>query len=346
MTFTISKPLAGPLSQPAHRPFLPLLRIRYATAQARSLPPPALRTDTVLADRPLISVIVPTYNYAHLLPKALDSVLNQWGEDVELLVIDDGSQDATAQVLRQYAKRHPQRLQVFHQANAGAAAARNRGVSAARGDYVLMLDADDELSPNAFAAIRAALAGQPSPAMVLGAQISVYADGSQRLRLPTPVMGTPLQRCRRYLLDKRISISHSRCVFRRDLLLQRPYPETLRSGEDVAVFAYLLVSGPVVTTREPLAQIYKHADSLRHSRADEESVAQGMLHEVFARLPDECQCLRQRYAAQRYLSLFRAALLAGDCSSARRFYRRALKLSLWQALRPGYVSKFLRMARG
>ncbi len=345
MTFTLSKPLAGPLSQPAHRPFLPLLRTRFAAAQAPNLPLPALPTDIALADRPLITVIVPTYNYAHLLPKALDSVLNQWDADIELLVIDDGSQDDTARVLQHYARRYPQ-IQVFHQANAGAAAARNRGVSAARGDYVLMLDADDELLPDALAAVRAALSAQPSPAMLLGAQISVYADGSQRLRLPTPVAGTPLQRCRRYLLDKRISISHSRCVFRRDLLLQRPYPETLRSGEDVAVFAYLLVSGPVVTTSEPLARVYKHADSLRHSRADEESVAHGMLHEVFAHLPEACQRLRQRYAAQRYLSLFRAALLAGDCSSARRFYRHALKLSVWQSLRPGYVSKFLRMARG
>ncbi|MDO8697864.1 MAG: glycosyltransferase family 2 protein, partial [Pseudomonas sp.] len=65
----------------------------------------------------LISVIVPAYNYAHLLPRALDSVLAQWAEDIELLVVNDGSQDNTVEVLAEYQTRHPQ-LQVVQQANA------------------------------------------------------------------------------------------------------------------------------------------------------------------------------------------------------------------------------------
>jgi len=344
MTFILSKPHTDPLHQPTKRPFWRLLRTRFAAARLPLVPVAPAQAATICAPHVLISVVVPTYNYAHLLPRALDSVLSQWHDDIELLVIDDGSQDDTPHVLQRYAKRYPGQLQVYRQANAGVAAARNRGVRAARGAYVLMLDADDELLPDAFRALREALSAEPSAAMVLGAQVSVYADGSQRLRLPTPITGTTVQRCRRYLLEKRISISHSRCLFRRDLLLQRPYPETLRSGEDVAVFAYVLVSGPAVTVCQPLVRAYKHTDSLRHCRAHEESVAQGMLHEVFARLPQECQRLRQRYAAQRYLSLFRAALLAGDDCSARRFYRQAVTLSCWQALQPSYVSKLLRMA--
>ncbi len=343
MTLTLSKALGGPIPRAALRSFLPLLRSRFAVGQLTSFPVAAAQRTPVPAPELLISVIVPTYNYAHVLPRALDSVISQWGDDIELLVIDDGSDDHTPDVLQRYTRRFAGCFQIVRQDNAGAAAARNRGVRAARGAYVLMLDADDELLPDAFKTLREALRSTPSAAMVLGAQVSVYADGSQRVRLPTPVTGTPVQRCRRYLLQKRISISHSRCLFRRDLLLQRPYPETLRSGEDVAVFAYVLVSGSAVTTTHPLARVYKHRDSLRHSRADEESVAQGMLHEVFAQLPDECQRLRQRYAAQRYLSLFRAALVVGDGCSARRFYRQAVTLSCWQALRPGYLSKLLRI---
>jgi glycosyltransferase involved in cell wall biosynthesis len=293
----------------------------------------------------LISVIVPTYNYAHLLPRALDSVLAQWVADIELLVVNDGSQDNTAEVLAQYQVRHPQ-LQVIHQANAGAAAARNHGILLARGRYALLLDADDELLPNALDTLRALVATNPQAGLLLGAQLSVTPDGRERLRLPTPANGTPAQRIQRYLLEKKISISHCCTLFRRDLLLQRPYPESLRSGEDIAVFAYLLVSAPVALTNQPLARIYKHADSLRHNRADEEAVAQGMLREVFASLPAECQPLRQRYEAQRYLSLFRAALLAGDPSNARRYYRHALRLSPLQALRWSYLKKALRLGLG
>lgn len=291
----------------------------------------------------LISVVIPTYNYAHLLHRVLDSVLQQWADDIELLVVNDGSQDATAEVLSAYVQRHGARVQVIHQHNAGAAAARNRGIAAATGRYVLPLDADDELLPGAFAVLRRTLAEQPDAAMVLGAQLSVDNNGHQRLRLPTPVSGTARQRCQRYLLDKAISISHSRALFRRDLMLQRPYPQHLRSGEDIAVFAYLLISGEVLTTPHPLARIHKHDDSLRHCRHDEEAVALGMIDEVFAHLPAHCQDLRQRYAAQRYLSVFRAAWREGDYAAAKRFYCQALRLSVWQALNPSYLGKRLRM---
>ena len=141
----------------------------------------------------LISVIVPAYNYAHLLPRALDSVLAQWAGDIELLVVNDGSQDNTAEVLAEYQARHPQ-LQVVHQANAGAAAARNHGIRLARGRYALLLDADDELVPDAFASLRTVLQANPQAGLVLGAQLSVTPDGRERLRLPTPASGTPPSR--------------------------------------------------------------------------------------------------------------------------------------------------------
>jgi glycosyltransferase involved in cell wall biosynthesis len=294
---------------------------------------------------PLISVIIPAYNYAHLLPRALDSVIAQWADDIELLVINDGSTDNTAEVLADYAQRYPQ-VQVISQANAGAAAARNHGIRLAHGRYALLLDADDELLPEALASLRQTLQANPDAGLVLGAQLSVTADGRERLRLPTPASGSPRQLIRRYLLEKKISISHCCTLFRRDLLLQRPYPEQLRTGEDIPVFAYLLVSAPVALTKQPLARIHKHAGSLRHNRDDEEAVAQGMLREVFASLPAECQPLRKRYEAQRYLSLFRAALLADDKPAAKRFYRHALGLSPLQALRWSYLKKAVRLASG
>ncbi|MBF7729851.1 glycosyltransferase family 2 protein [Pseudomonas sp. N040] len=293
----------------------------------------------------LISVIIPAYNYAHLLPRALDSVLGQWADDLELIVVNDGSRDNTVEVLATYQARYPQ-VQVIHQENAGAAAARNHGIRLARGRYALLLDADDELLPGALASLREVLAANPQAGLILGAQLSVYPDGRERLRLPTPAKGTPAQLIQRYLLEKKISISHCCSLFRRDLLLQRPYPENLRSGEDIAVFAYLLVSGPVATTRQPLARIYKHADSLRHNRDDEEATARGMLHEVFARLPVECQPLRKRYEAQRYLSLFRSALRARDRAKAWHYYRIALLCSPPQALRWDYLRKALLLTVG
>jgi glycosyltransferase involved in cell wall biosynthesis len=297
---------------------------------------------------PLISVIIPAYNYGHLLPRALDSVLAQWADDLELIVVDDGSRDNTAEVLAGFAARYPHAVRVVRQDNAGAASARNHGIRLASGRFALLLDADDELLPNALDSLRQVLADHPQAGLILGAQISVYPDGRERLRLPTqvPESAAPRALIQRYLLEKKISISHGCTLFRRQLLLQRPYPENLRTGEDIPVFAYLLVRAEVAVSQQPLARIHKHADSLRHSRADEEGVAQGMVREVFASLPEECQPLRKRYQAQRYLSLFRAAALAHDRLAARRFYWQALKLYPPQALRWSYVRKALRILIG
>jgi glycosyltransferase involved in cell wall biosynthesis len=291
----------------------------------------------------LISVVVPTYNYAHYLPRALDSVLAQWADDMELIIIDDGSTDATEQLVEAYVARCP-RLRYVRQANAGAASARNEGIRQASGKYVLPLDADDELTATALFTVRAMVEAEPETDVILGAHVSVHIDGRERVHLPTPVPKLSARSMAfKYLLDKRISVSHSCILIRRELLLQRPYPLNLRTGEDVPVFAYLLVTGKTVVTNEPLARIYKHPDSLRNDRCDEEQSAMTMVREVFASLPPECQSLRPRYEAQRYLSLFRAALLECDRSTARRFYWHALHLSPPQALRWPYFRKAIRL---
>ncbi|MGY4492045.1 glycosyltransferase family 2 protein [Pseudomonas sp. TE3610] len=291
----------------------------------------------------LISVVVPTYNYAHYLPRVLDSVLGQWADDLELVIVDDGSTDDTGAVLARYAERSPS-IRVIRQPNGGAASARNLGVSNARGQYVLPLDADDELVPSALQVFRSMLTAHPGADLMLAGHLSVMPDGRERLRTPAPVKGaSPADIARAYLLHKCISISHSCTLVRRELLAQRPYPQRLRTGEDVPVFAFILVNGQTVVTDQVVARIHKHADSLRNDRSNEEAYALEMADEVFSSLPQSCQFLRPRYVAQRYLSLFRAAYQARDYAAARGFYRKALKLSLRQALRWPYLSKALRL---
>lgn len=94
---------------------------------------------------PQVSIIVPAYNYAAFLPHALDSALAQPRELCEVVVVDDGSTDDTPRVLDAYASR----VRVLTQANRGLSAARNAGIEAARGRWLLFLDADDLLFPGA-----------------------------------------------------------------------------------------------------------------------------------------------------------------------------------------------------
>lgn len=292
----------------------------------------------------LISVVVPTYNYARYLHRALDSILGQWADDLELIIVDDGSTDNTAQIAQGYVSRFAS-VRYVYQDNAGPAAARNHGISLAQGRFVLPVDSDDELINGAIAVLRAMVKATPHAQVIVGAHISVYPDGRERTRLPIPMPSmAPRAITCRYLLEKRISFAPSSILIARDLMLQRPYPEQLRTGEDIPVFAYLLVTAEqIMVTDQVIARIHKHPDSLRNDRRDEEALALVMVQEVFAGLPAECQPLRTRYEAQRYLSLFRAALRDGDHVIARRFYRRALSLSAMQALRWVYFRKAIRL---
>lgn len=89
--------------------------------------------------RPLVSVIIPTYNRASLVVGAVESVLNQTWRDLELILVDDGSTDNTREVLNPYISR----IHYLHQSNKGKSAALNLGLRAAHGEWIAVLDSDD-----------------------------------------------------------------------------------------------------------------------------------------------------------------------------------------------------------
>ncbi len=100
-----------------------------------------------MKNAPTISVIIPTYNRAKLLPRALDSIIAQTYQDWEIVVVDDGSTDNTKEVVQAYADKLGGQCQYVYQENARCEAARNRGIGMARGQFVAFLDSDDEFLP-------------------------------------------------------------------------------------------------------------------------------------------------------------------------------------------------------
>lgn len=103
-------------------------------------------------NKPLFSIIVPAYNVEQYLPECIASVLAQSCQDFELILVDDGSMDHTDKICDQY--QNNSSIKVIHQSNAGLSAARNTGVQHASGEYLIFLDGDDFLEPNALATIR------------------------------------------------------------------------------------------------------------------------------------------------------------------------------------------------
>lgn len=93
-------------------------------------------------DRPLISVIIPAYNAEEFIAKTLESVLSQTYQNIEVLVVDDGSTDTTAEIVKSFAQKDS-RISLFQQSNAGVAAARNLAIQKSQGEYIAPIDADD-----------------------------------------------------------------------------------------------------------------------------------------------------------------------------------------------------------
>ena len=97
---------------------------------------------------PLVSIIIPVYNSASFVVEAVRSALDQTYQNIEVIVVDDGSTDNSLSLVESI---HDERLRVFSQINQGACVARNRGIAEARGEYIKFLDSDDVLYPEAVA---------------------------------------------------------------------------------------------------------------------------------------------------------------------------------------------------
>lgn len=100
-----------------------------------------------MSDDYFVSVVIPTFNRADCLKRAVDSVLRQSCKSFELIVVDDGSDDNTKELIKRYGSR----VIYFYQKNSGVSSARNKGIALSRGEYVAFLDSDDEWKPDKLA---------------------------------------------------------------------------------------------------------------------------------------------------------------------------------------------------
>ena len=102
---------------------------------------------------PYISVIIPTYNSERTISKCVQSVIDQTITDYELIIVDDGSTDQSELIIKQFVDKYPQ-IRYFRKENEGVSAARQYGLSVAEGDYILFIDSDDWIEPDALETLK------------------------------------------------------------------------------------------------------------------------------------------------------------------------------------------------
>lgn len=295
----------------------------------------------------LISVIIPTYNYAHTLVRAASSVITQLDSDSELIIVDDGSIDNTKTIIEALHERFPSKFRAFLKKNGGAASARNFGINQAKGRYFVFLDADDAMNNGALEALKAHIQRYPQSEFIIGAHYAIEVNGKTKLHFPTKLPSSAFKRVEDYLINKKISLSNGACAMHKRIFENIRYPEQFRNSEDIPVFAYALANCNCSNLNSPLAYIYKHDDSLRHHFSNTENVGVALVDEVFSNryLQKDIQSLKSKYMAQRLLSLFRVAYQSGHYALARSYYRQAILVNWRVAFKISYLRKFFRSLR-
>lgn len=192
---------------------------------------------------PLVSVVITTYNQARFLSEAIESVLRQSVVPDDIIVVDDGSKDDPVAVV----SRYPQ-IQMIRQHNQGSPAARNTGWRAARGSYVVFLDADDRLLPEAIRSNLELFAKNPQAAFVYGDYYFIDATGEQRSLPPPRLAGEDAYEV---LLKGNRIVCQATVMYRRDRLDEaNGFDQRAAGCEDYDLYLrlarqYPAASGPV-----------------------------------------------------------------------------------------------------
>jgi len=197
-----------------------------------------------------VSVIIPTYNRAEVLDRAIASAVAQKIDGMEILVVDDGSTDPTGELVRRY---DPTVVRYLHQTNRGPAGARNAGVRAATGPWLAFLDSDDEWFPGKLVAQLRQVADAGAGWAVCG-HVTRTPDGRE---VPRPMLmpRTPLQMQAQLLANHAVA-TDTVLVRRRVFEQVGGFDESLRTAEDVDLYLRLAAAAPFAADDEPRCRVH------------------------------------------------------------------------------------------
>ncbi len=218
---------------------------------------------------PKFSVIIPTFNRAAFITKAVDSVLHQSFKDFEVIVVDDGSTDATGAALEPYQEN----IQYLYQENRGVSAARNAGIHQSNGDWIAFLDSDDEWSRDYLSTQSEHIAKFPLAVAHITGAVTVFQDGKRSehfheinfLREFGPKECLVIERPFRAIIDQSRKWYLQPTVIRRNILLKTGLFKThLSIAEDLDVISRSALMGPFSFCRQIQVEIYRRREAIEN----------------------------------------------------------------------------------
>lgn len=217
-----------------------------------------------LFQKPLISVVMPTYNREDLLPRAIESILNQTYKNFEFIIVDDGSTDNSAELIKVYQKQDPRIRFVKNDRNRGISYSRNRGMDLACGKYLAIMDSDDFSTPDRLEKSLSFFKKHPDYTAVNSVYYEMGKEGINNWVPPKRweiIFNFSNYYTNLALIDLDFVRKHS-----------IRYDESLISGEDYDFWAKMFMSGGKLgMVNEPLVYLRRHRT---HSRAYYENIVE------------------------------------------------------------------------
>lgn len=244
---------------------------------------------------PIISVILPVYNGERTIQETIASVLRQTFSDFELIVINDGSQDSTLDIV----KRIPDpRLKVLSYPNAGLAASRNRGIAQAVGDYIAFIDADDLWTPDKLEAQFQAL--QNNPHAALAYSWTDFIDESSQF-IHTGSHLTVNGNAYAHLLLVNFLENGSNPLIRQPILTQvAGFDESLSAAEDWDLWLRLAANYPFVCVPKPQILYRVSLTSMTANVTRQKRETLKVIKRAFAQAPESLNYIKQPSMANLY----------------------------------------------
>jgi glycosyltransferase involved in cell wall biosynthesis len=199
-----------------------------------------------------ISVVIPARNAAATVPTTLRSLLPDRDLILEILLVDDASDDDTIDAATETARQHDLPLTVILAKVRSAGAARNIGLSAARGDHVFFLDADDEVVAGGLHRLLATLAGDSHAELAIGCSVRRTDGRPDKPKIPHGYTRDRAANVRNYLTNRLWPIAMGSALLRRDAAAKIRFPEDIALDEDTCFWAAVLASTDVATSGSPV----------------------------------------------------------------------------------------------
>jgi len=280
-------------------------------------------------DTPLVSIVIPCYNSRQYIGEAVESSLAQTYAPCEVIVVDDGSTDGSAEWLR---AQYGERIRLIEQPNRGAAGARNTGIREARGEFIQFCDSDDRLLPHKVQAGWETFQQKPETILVYTDYRIVWPDGTTEAPFPDLDLPSGDVFCS-LLYGYGNFVGTSTVMARRQAVLDAggfDEAKSLRVTQDWDLWLRMAASGPFVAIHEAQMLYRKRPGSLA---SDAIAMAEGRLSVIqrARHLPRRHDCLDDhaydRYEASRHHKLAIAYWQGGRRADARRALNAAIRLA-------------------